>query len=161
MGTEIERKFLVAACNWRDAAVSRTELRQGFLSTEPERTVRVRLTDGSAELTIKGITVDAQRAEYEYSIPPADAAEMLDGLCQPGLIEKTRYRVPHAGHIWEVDVFQGTNAGLIIAEIELASADEAFELPDWIGEEVTGDPRYYNASLTQHPYSEWVEANTR
>lgn len=161
MGTEIERKFLVAACDWRDAAASRTELRQGFLSTDPERTVRVRLADGAAELTIKGITVDAQRAEYEYSIPPADAAEMLDALCQPGLIEKTRYRVPHAGHTWEVDVFQGANAGLIIAEIELASADEAFELPDWIGEEVTGDPRYYNASLVQHPYSSWHEAGPR
>lgn len=161
MGTEIERKFLVATCDWRDAAVGWTELRQGFLSTEPERTVRVRLTNGTAELTIKGITVDAQRAEYEYSIPPADAAEMLEGLCQPGLIEKTRYRVPHAGHIWEVDVFQGANAGLVVAEIELASADEAFELPDWIGEEVTADPRYYNASLAQHPYSEWRQGNTR
>ncbi len=155
MGTEIERKFLVATRDWRDAAVSRTRIRQGFLSTEPERTVRVRLTNDTAELTIKGITVDAQRAEYEYSIPPADAAEMLDGICKPGLIEKTRYRVPHAGHIWEVDVFQGANAGLIVAEIELASADEAFELPDWIGEEVTGDPRYYNASLVHHPYPDW------
>lgn len=155
MGTEIERKFLVAAGDWRDAAVSRTELRQGFLSTEPARTVRVRLTDGAAELTIKGITVDAQRAEYEYSIPPADAAEMLDGLCQPGLIEKTRYRVPHAGHIWEIDEFHGANAGLIVAEIELEHADEAFALPGWIGEEVTGDARYYNASLVNQPYSDW------
>lgn len=161
MGTEIERKFLVADCDWRDAAVSRTELRQGFLSTDPERTVRVRLMDRTAELTIKGITVDAQRAEYEYSIPPADAAEMLDGLCQPALIEKTRYQVPHAGHTWEVDVFEGVNAGLIVAEIELASADEAFELPGWIGEEVTGDPRYYNANLVRHPYSAWGGANTR
>ncbi|WP_070987752.1 CYTH domain-containing protein [Halofilum ochraceum] len=155
MGTEIERKFLVTAGNWRDDAISRTNMRQGFLSTEPARTVRVRLTDGAAELTIKGITVDAQRAEYEYSIPPTDAAEMLDGLCQPGLIEKTRYRVPHAGHIWEVDEFQGANTGLIVAEIELEHADEAFALPGWIGEEVTGNPRYYNASLVNQPYSGW------
>lgn len=161
MGTEIERKFLVTSGDWRDAAVSSTELRQGFLSTEPARTVRVRLADDTAELTIKGITVDAQRAEYEYAIPPPDAAEMLDGLCEPGLIEKTRYRVPHAGHSWEVDVFHGANAGLIVAEIELASADDAFELPDWIGDEVTGEPRYYNASLVHHPYSDWDNANDR
>ncbi len=159
MGTEVERKFLVIGSDWHDAAVSRTELRQGFLSTEPERTVRVRLTDSAAELTIKGITIDARRAEYEYSIPPADAAEMLDGLCQRALIEKTRYRVPYAGHIWEVDVFQGVNAGLIVAELELASADEAFERPEWIGQEVTGDPRYYNANLVRHPYSNWDETS--
>jgi adenylate cyclase len=155
MGTEIERKFLVTACDWRAGAISRTNMRQGFLSTEPACTVRVRLTDGTAELTIKGITINAQRTEYEYSIPPADATEMLDGLCQPGLIEKTRYRVPHAGHIWEVDEFHGANAGLIVAEIELEHADEAFALPGWIGEEVTGDPRYYNASLVNQPYSGW------
>lgn len=161
MGTEIERKFLVADHGWRDAAVSWTELRQGFLSTDPRRTVRVRLTDGTAELTIKRITVDTRRAEYEYSIPPADAAEMLDTLCQPDLVEKTRYRVPHAGHIWEIDVFQGANAGLIVAEVELASVDEPFELPDWVGNEVTSDSRYYNANLVLHPYSRWDEAGIR
>ena len=161
MGTEIERKFLVASGDWHDVAVNSSEIRQGFLNTDPERTVRVRLTDGDAELTIKGITVGAQRAEYEYPIPPADAAEMLDGLCQHALIEKTRYRVPHAGHTWEVDVFYGANAGLVVAEIELGSVDEAFERPDWLGVEVTGDPRYYNANLTNHPWSEWHNANAR
>ena len=161
MGIEIERKFLVASGDWHEGTASSSEIRQGFLNTEPERTVRIRLADGDAQLTIKGITVGAQRAEYEYPIPPGDAAEMLDGLCQRALIEKTRYRVPHAGHTWEIDVFYGANAGLVVAEIELASAEEAFELPGWIGAEVTSDPRYYNASLVHHPYSDWGKPDAR
>ena len=157
MATETERKFRVTSSEWRDEAISGTTLRQGFLSTDPERTVRVRLMDGEARLTIKGITKGATRAEYEYPIPPGDAAEMLDELCLPGPIEKTRYRVRHAGHIWEIDVFFGANAGLVIAEIELESENEEISFPSWVGHEVTGDPRYYNASLAQHPYREWRE----
>ena len=161
MGTEIEHKFLVASSDWHEGVASRSEIRQGFLNTEPERTVRIRLADGDAQLTIKGITVGAQRAEYEYPIPPRDGAEMLDRLCQHALIEKTRYRIPHAGNTWEVDVFYGANAGLVVAEIELASAEEAFKLPSWIGTEVTSDPRYYNASLVHHPYSDWGKPDAR
>lgn len=157
MGTEIERKFRVTGMDWRGEAVSETTLRQGFLGTEPERTVRVRLMDGQGLLTIKGITRGACRAEYEYPIPPEDAAEMLDDLCLPGLVEKTRYRVPRGGHVWEIDVFHGANDGLVIAEVELGAEDEAIDLPDWIGHEVTGDPRYYNANLARCPYREWRE----
>jgi CYTH domain-containing protein len=153
MGTEIERKFLVRGTAWK--TVPGTRYRQGYLSTVKERVVRVRTIDGKGFLTVKGITRGATRLEFEYQIPAADATEMLDALCERPLIEKTRYRVPYGGLIWEVDEFFGENAGLVVAEVELASEDQAFERPDWVGEEVTGDPRYFNSNLINRPYTRW------
>lgn len=152
MATEIERKFLVKGQDWKIGAKSRL-YRQGYLGTQP--VVRVRIAGEKAFLTIKGPTQGIARAEYEYSIPVADAAEMLDNLCQKPLIEKVRYTLEHAGHIWEIDEFMGENAGLIVAEVELESSDTALELPDWVGEEVSHDPRYYNTNLVRLPYSRW------
>jgi len=155
MATEIERKFLVKDDTWRGLGKG-SHYRQGYLSTEPDRTVRVRVAAGKGYLTIKGRTVDATRAEYEYVIPLADADTMLDELCERPLIEKTRYRINQQGLVWEVDEFEGENAGLVIAEVELASADQVVALPDWVGEEVTTDPRYYNANLIANPFSRWA-----
>lgn len=156
MGTEIERKFLVKQGAWRDA--SATRYRQGYLSTDKERTVRVRTISDKAYLTIKGITVGASRTEFEYEIPVMDAEEMLDNLCEKPLIEKNRYMVEVGALTWEVDEFFGENEGLIIAEIELQSEDQPFDKPDWVTEEVTADPRYYNANLINHPYNRWKKS---
>ncbi len=158
MPQEIERKFLVRGDGWR-AHGPGVPYRQGYLSTVPERTVRVRLIRDKGYLTIKGITVGATRAEYEYEIPAGECSEMLDNLAERPLIEKTRYRVEHRGLTWEVDEFDGDNAGLIIAEVELDEEDQAIELPDWAGKEVTGDRRYYNASLIANPYTKWPVVN--
>jgi len=154
MPVEIERKFLVTGDAWRARATGR-QYRQGYLSSDPERSVRVRLAGEQAWLTIKGASRGAARAEYEYSIPVEHAREMLDSLCLQPLIEKTRYRLEHAGLTWEIDEFAGDNAGLVIAEVELDSEFQAIDLPDWVGADVTADPRYYNASLIAHPYSQW------
>ena len=154
MSLEIERKFLVRGEDWR-AHGSGIPYRQGYLSTVPERTVRVRLIRDKGYLTIKGIAVGATRAEYEYEIPAGEASEMLDNLCERPLIEKMRYRVEHQGLTWEIDVFDGDNTGLIIAEVELEEEHQAIMLPDWVGEEVTGDPRYYNANLIADPFTGW------
>jgi len=154
MPLEIERKFLLRGEGWR-ALGAGVPYRQGYLSTEPGRSVRIRLVRDKGYLTIKGITVGAARAEYEYEIPAADASEMLDTLCARPLIEKMRYRVEHQGFVWEIDEFDGDNAGLIIAEVELDEEGQAIVLPDWVGKEVTGDPRYYNASLIANPYTRW------
>jgi len=154
MPLEIERKFLVRGEDWRVPGAG-IPYRQGYLSTVPGRSVRVRLARDKGYLTIKGITVGAARAEYEYEIPAGEASEMLDNLCERPLIEKTRYRVEHQGLTWEVDEFDGDNAGLIIAEVELDEEDQAVSLPEWVGKEVTGDKRYYNASLIADPYTSW------
>lgn len=154
MGIEIERKFLLASDAWRTLGQP-VLLRQGYLSSARERVVRVRIEGGQAMLTIKGANVGASRGEWEYPIPLADATELLDGLCEQPLIEKYRHRIEHAGMVWEVDEFLGANAGLVVAEIELASEDQPFEKPDWIGAEVSGDARYYNANLIRHPFSQW------
>jgi len=151
---EIERKFLVASEGWR-ALARGTRYRQGYLSTVKERTVRVRTIDDKGFLTIKGISVGATRSEYEYEIPAADADEMLDDLCEKPIIEKYRYKIPMGNLTWEVDEFLGINDGLIVAEIELLSEDQSFPKPDWIGDEVTGDPRYFNANLIARPFSTW------
>lgn len=154
MGMEIERKFLVKGDGWKSLAQG-VLLRQGYLSSAPERTVRVRIEADAAMLTIKGRTTGASRAEWEYTIPLEDARALLDGLCERPIIEKRRYRIPFAGMVWEVDEFLGENAGLVVAEIELESEDQDFARPDWIGEEVTHDPRYFNASLLRNPYCSW------
>jgi CYTH domain-containing protein len=154
MPTEIERKFLVKGDEWRTLATG-TVYRQGYLSTKKGCTVRVRLVGNQGYLTIKGSTKGISRAEYEYPIPAEDAQEMLGNLCEPPLIEKTRYKIEFAGLTWEVDEFAGENQGLIIAEVELTDENQTIQLPDWIGKEVSDDSRYYNVNLTQHPYSQW------
>ncbi len=156
MSVEIERKFLLKGDGWR-ALGTGIPYRQGYLSTVPGRSVRVRLVRDKGYLTIKGIAVGATRAEYEYEIPAEDASEMLTNLCERPLIEKVRYRVEHHGLTWEIDEFDGDNAGLIVAEVELDAEDQAISLPDWVGKEVTGDPRYYNASLIANPYTRWKD----
>lgn len=153
MGIEIERKFRVRGDAWRNG--ESVEYRQGYLSTEEQRTVRVRTDGDQAWLTIKGITRGASRSEFEYNIPLTDGRQLLDELCTRPLIEKRRYRVTHDGLTWEIDEFFGDNEGLVIAEVELASEDQAFEKPAWVGDEVTGDPRYYNANLVEQPYKQW------
>lgn len=156
MPNEIERKFLVKGEQWRSLSAG-TVYRQGYIATKKGTTVRVRLVGNQGYLTIKGITQGISRAEYEYLIPAAEAQEMLNTLCEPPLIEKTRYKIAIAGLIWEVDEFAGENQGLIVAEVELTDANQIIELPDWIGKEVSDDLRYYNVNLTQHPYSKWSE----
>lgn len=154
MAIEIERKFLVA-----DATVLQgrdgTFYRQGYLSVDPQRVVRVRRADDRGFVTIKGATGGIARAEFEYAIPPADADAMLDQLCLRPLIEKTRYVVEHDAMRWEVDVFAGVNSGLIVAEIELSSERQTFSTPAWLGREVSNDPRYANANLVRCPYADW------
>ena len=157
MATEIERKFLVKGEQWRSLATG-TVYRQGYLSTKKGCTVRVRLVGDRGYLTIKGLSQGISRAEYEYPIPAKDAQEMLDNLCEPPLIEKTRYKIEIAGLIWEVDEFAGENQGLIVAEVELTNENQTIELPDWIDQEVSDDHRYYNVNLVQHPYSQWSKS---
>lgn len=152
---EIERKFLVRNHGWRAAVRRSSVLRQGYLNNEIHCSVRVRISGDRATLNLKSVTIGAQRHEFEYEIPVADAHRMLDLLARKPLIEKTRHYVDVGPHTWEIDVFEGDNAGLVVAEIELKRADEAFEKPDWVGEEVTDDPRYYNTSLSIHPYQHW------
>ncbi len=154
MGKEIERKFLVRGEAWKSLAEG-TAYRQGYLNSAKERTVRIRTIADKAFLTIKGLTVGATRAEYEYEIPLADCNAMLDTLAEKPLIEKNRYKVPFAGLTWEIDEFFGDNAGLVVAEVELGSEEQGFEKPGWIGEEVTADPRYFNSNLIKHPYKRW------
>jgi len=157
MATEIERKFLVRNDGWRAHARDGIRLRQGYLAGTEGCSMRVRSGGGAAHLNIKSATLGVWRREYDYPIPLSDAEELLDHLCMRPLIEKTRYHVEHAGHIWEVDVFEGDNAGLIVAEIELDSEDEPFEKPAWAGEEVSHEPRYYNVCLVKHPYKDWKD----
>ncbi len=154
MGQEIERKFLVVGDDWRRFAQGEV-MCQGYIPTQDARTVRVRRVGDRAYLTLKGPSVGLVRPEFEYSIPLADAQAMLDILCQPPLIEKTRYRLPLGDVVWEIDDFHGDNQGLIVAEVELSSPDQVVELPDWVGAEVTHDPRYLNANLARHPYTLW------
>ena len=154
MGVEIERKFLLSGDGWMRLGEP-VFFRQGYLSSDKQRVVRVRIEGDRAVITIKGANRGATRGEWEYESPVADAAELLDGLCEQPLIEKYRRRIPFGGHVWEVDEFLGVNAGLVVAEIELASEDEAFEKPDWVGEEVTHDLRYLNSNLIKQPFTTW------
>ncbi len=154
MAQEIERKFLLKSDAWR-AQAKGTNYRQGYLSTVKERTVRVRTINDKGFMTVKGITVGATRAEYEYEIPASEANQMLDDLCEQPIVEKNRYKIPQGDLTWEIDEFLGVNEGLNVAEIELTSEDQAFDKPDWVGEEVTGDPKYYNSNLIANPYKNW------
>ena len=154
MALEIERKFKVANAGWRDSVTRSTSLRQGYLSTKPEATVRVRLENGVGTLTIKSKTRGISRSEFEYDIPSSEVTQLLQ-LCEGPLIEKIRHLVIIGEHTWEIDEFSGDNQGLIIAEIELSSEDESFKKPGWLGKEVSHDARYYNSSLVIHPYNQW------
>jgi adenylate cyclase len=153
MAREIERKFLVDAARWRPSGRG-VAFRQGYLSSVPDRTVRVRREGDRAVLTVKGRTEGVSRLELEYAIPIGDADELL-GICEQPLIEKVRHTEAWDGTTWEVDVFGGDNAGLVVAEVELASEDAPFSRPPWLGEEVSDDPRYYNANLVKHPFKSW------
>jgi adenylate cyclase len=152
MGIEIERKFLVIGEAWKQAPAE--YLSQGYLNRDKQRTVRVRVVAEQAWLTIKGPSVGATRAEFEYAIPCADARELL-ALCEGTAIEKLRRRIPFDGLIWEVDEFLGENTGLVVAEVELQSADQVVPLPAWVGQEVTQDARYFNSNLSALPFGRW------
>jgi adenylate cyclase len=157
MALEIERKFLLKSDDWRGAVTQSTLFRQGYLTAGVDglkASVRVRVEGERGVLNVKSVRLGIQRHEYEYDIPLVEAQEMLDTLCG-SIIEKTRYLVPFGAHVWEIDEFHGDNAGLIVAEIELAQVDEAFACPAWVGIEVTDDARYYNVALASKPYSTW------
>lgn len=155
MALEIERKYLVHFDKWDSLEKPQGELyRQGYISKTPEKTIRVRLTDTTAYLTIKGAIRGITRTEYEYEIPKEDATALLDNFAETEL-SKIRYKLLYAGKIWEVDVFLGENEGLIVAEIELESENESFEIPEWVSVEVTGIEKYYNSRLSIRPYKSW------
>ncbi|EKQ70506.1 hypothetical protein OsccyDRAFT_0798 [Leptolyngbyaceae cyanobacterium JSC-12] len=156
MGTEIERKFLVVGDGWRALGKGST-YRQGYITSSQEKAVRVRIVGDQGFLTIKGATQGITRAEFEYSIPVEDAQEMLETLCDRPLIQKTRYQIEWGGLLWEVDEFEGENAGLVLAEVELADANQEILMPDWIGADVSHDPRYYNTNLARCPFRQWDE----
>lgn len=154
MAKEIERKFLVKNLDWKSQAKG-ILYRQGYLNSEKERTVRVRTIDDKAFITVKGITTGVSRMEFEYEIPFADATQMLDKLVEKPIIEKYRYKLAQDGLVWEIDEFLGDNEGLVVAEVELADAQQALVPPDWLGEEVSADPRYFNNNLVANPYKNW------
>lgn len=154
MGIEIERKFLVKGDGWKILG-DRVSIRQGYLSSHPDRIVRVRIQGNLAILTIKGRTKNFTRNEWEYPIPLEDAQHFLLDLCERPIIEKIRHRISYEGMLWEVDEFLGKNIGLVVAEIELLKEDQVFAKPDWVGDEVTHDSRYANANLLRHPFAEW------
>jgi CYTH domain-containing protein len=147
MPIEIERKFLVINDGWRGAGIDSQRIRDGILARFGEGKVRVRITDDRAWFTVKGPRMGLSRAEFEYEIPCSEAEDILNGLCAGPLIEKTRHFVPHDGLTWEVDVYEGALVGLVLAEIELEREDQAFTMPDWVGSEVTGNPRYKKSNL--------------
>ena len=153
MGIEIERKFLVQGEDWKHGHTPQL-LSQGYLNRDKQRTVRVRIAGDAAWLTIKGESQGATRAEFEYAVPLDDARQLM-ALCDGPRVEKYRWRVAHGGLVWEVDEFLGDNAGLVVAEVELSSEEQAFDKPDWAGAEVTHDPRYFNSSLASRPYRSW------
>ena len=155
MATEIEHKFLLRDDRWRSQVERSARLRQGYLTSDARCSVRVRIANDQGFLNIKSGTLGIQRSEYEYPIPLAEAEEILDTLCEKPLLEKTRHYLHFGEHLWEIDEFAGDNAGLIVAEVELRRVDEPFARPDWLGEEVSHDIRYYNSQLARHPFSTW------
>lgn len=156
MMLEIERKFLVKSADFKNQATSEENISQGFLNTDPERTVRIRIKGEKGFLTVKGKSNESgtSRFEWEKEIQKSDA-EVLLQLCEQGILEKTRYEISNDSHVFEVDEFHGENEGLIVAEIELQDENESFEKPDWLDKEVTGDVKYYNSQLSKNPYSQW------
>jgi CYTH domain-containing protein len=154
MAKEIERKFIVKSTEYRDLAEP-IAFKQGYISRVPGKIVRIRLAGQQGFVTIKGISTGCERDEFEYEIPPTDAQQILDKLCEKPLIEKTRRTITYDNKVWVVDEFKGENEGLVVAEIELLSSDEHFEKPLWLGCEVTSNPRYYNSHLVVHPYKDW------
>ena len=155
MPIEIERKFLLKNNNWLNQVNHSTRIRQGYFAPVHKASLRVRIDGENANINIKSATLGIRRMEYEYPIPVDEAIEMLDQLCETPQIDKTRYRINSGKHTWEIDEFYGDNEGLLVAEIELASEDEDFDRPDWLGEEVTQDERYYNVNLVKQPYKNW------
>lgn len=155
MGKEIERKFLVVNESWRHGVRQRRHFQQGYLAVTMDCAVRVRIDGERANLNVKSATLDIERREYEYPIPLSDAREMLDALCGDRVLAKERHWVEHDGMLWEVDVFEGNNQGLVLAELELEHRDQPFSLPAWLGEEVSGDERYLNAYLASTPFNTW------
>lgn len=155
MATEIERKFLLKNSSWKELADEGTQYTQGYLVGSKHASVRVRIQGKRAFLNIKSATIDITRQEFEYEIPLNEAAEMLETLCEKPLIDKVRYLIKNENHVWEIDVFSGDNDGLIVAEIELKDKDENFTKPDWLGDEVSDDERYYNVCLVKHPFKDW------
>ena len=154
MSYEIERKFLVSDTSYLEAE-SGISCRQGYISTEGTSSVRIRIIGEEAYLTLKGADAGIARREFEYRIPPVDAADILDLFCEEPLIEKTRYHITFQGTAWDVDLFHGANLGLCMAEVELEEADQVFVAPPWVGEEVTGQAAYYNVNLICNPYTQW------
>jgi len=154
MALEIERKFLVIDDSWKPQVVRSHVLKQGYLASSPGPTIRIRTSDESAFLTIKGKTIGFSRVEFEYEVPMEEALDLLK-LSANTPIEKTRYIIKADGHVWEIDVFEGANQGLVLAEVELRSEDEQVVLPSWIGSEVSHDSRYFNSYLSQNPFNEW------
>jgi adenylate cyclase len=156
MAQEIEKKFLVLSDKFKIEAFKATRITQGYLSSVPERTVRIRVKGDKGFITIKGIGNDsgASRYEWEKEIPPSEVMELMK-IAEPGVIDKTRYQVKRGSHVFEVDEFYGDNDGLVVAEVELASEKETFEKPEWLGKEVTGDVKYYNSMLMKNPYKKW------
>jgi adenylate cyclase len=155
MAKEIEHKFLLANEDWRKEVKKSIQYKQGYLSSQPTSSIRVRISDHQAWLNIKSATIGTERLEFEYDIPLQDAEEIIAALCKKPLIEKTRHFIPIDDHLWEIDEFSGDNTGLVVAEIELAEKDQLFHKPQWLGEEVTHDLRYYNNNLAINPYKNW------
>jgi adenylate cyclase len=155
MATEIERKFLLLDDSWREDVYDSVRIVQGYLANTERGTIRVRLHGDKANLNIKSMTIGVSRAEFEYPIPVSDAEDILKNLCLRPVIEKTRHYIKQDAHTWEIDVFEGDNQGLIMAEIELSHPDEAYSRPAWLGEEVSNDERYYNVSLIKYPFKDW------
>ena len=156
MALEIERKYLVDLKKL-GTLENGTRIKQGYLSTNKDAVVRVRVKNDKAYLTIKGSNIGVTRLEFEYEIPLIEANEMLDKLCQKPVIDKTRYLIDFENHTWELDIFYGENEGLVVVEVELSSEDETIILPSWVKEEVTSDARYYNSNLMKHPFKDWEE----
>ena len=157
MAQEIERKYLLSSDAWKALSHKQTTLRQGYLCNNDKSSVRIRIEGQQANINIKSMTIGISRAECEYSIPLDEATELLNTLCKTPQIQKTRYLVNFANKLWEIDVFEGDNKGLTVAEVELESEDEQIELPDWISKEVSAHERYYNMRLTDYPYSQWTK----
>ncbi len=154
MAQEIERKFLLKNENWKKEVSSQSSIKQGYLNSNPERTVRIRIRNNQGFLTIKSKNKGAVRNEFEYEIPLEEAEELIL-LCEQPVIEKIRYLVPKNNHIWEIDIFEGANQGLEVAEIELSHVNESFELPSWVDKDVTHETKYYNSQLIKMPFTAW------